>query len=371
MTNPFVYLYGRRFLRDPTLPYPLPVDLAELHRQTLRTLTLMRVHGAPFCSPFFEDTAPKKVLEICCGSGLWSSACHDFFKRRGYPNVSFTGIDIAPLAPDLNEHGVNWRFVQHDLRKLPLPFAAGEFDFIFIKDNGLCVGTSEIQATSLSEPMRLLKPGGVLEGWDTDHLFRTLLPHPPIPPGTSDDDSEQAEDSATYIISSSTAFAKPQNAFLLEYNSWVEKALEKRHLTAVPCALMAWAFLSDPETLGNVGSRRVAVPFGEVRWEQEDVEEDTACTSRGDRRPSVLSAETEPNLERKVLTADQTALRRTALLTTIQFIEGLELILKEESGKRQDEWDRWWASMTNDLLEQNGTFSGECLEVAAWWGQKQ
>ncbi|MCJ1254690.1 hypothetical protein MMC24_002505 [Lignoscripta atroalba] len=274
------------------------------------------------------------------------------------------------LAPDLKEHGVNWRFVQHDLRNVPLPFPDGEFDFIFIKDTGLCAATSGNQASPLAESIRLLKPGGVLEAWDSDHLFRTLLPNPPIPQGTSEDDVEQADEMAVYLISSSTGFAKPQNKYLQDYNIWVEKALDKRHLTAVPCALTGWAFSSDPEIIGNIGSRRIAVPFGEIRWEQEGVGE---CGLRGNdgRGPNVPAARTVSNIERKILTADQAALRRTALSTTIQFIEGLELILKEESGKRQDEWDRWWAGMTYDLLEQNGTYNGECLEIGAFWGQKR
>lgn len=48
----------------------------------------------------------------------------------------------------------------------------------------------------------------------------------------------------------------------------------------------------------------------------------------------------------------------------------MEPVLKAESGKRQDEWDRWWANLTSDLLEQNGTINGECLELGACWAQK-
>ena len=51
-------------------------------------------------------------------------------------------------------------------------------------------------------------------------------------------------------------------------------------------------------------------------------------------------------------------------------IEGLEPMLMEASGKSKDEWDRWWAAMITDLLHDEGTANGECLEVGAWWGQK-
>ena len=371
MTNPFVQRHGRRFLRDPTLPYPLPVDLDEIHRQTLRTLMLVRIFGAPFCSPFFEDSPPRKVLEIACGSGLWSSACHDYLKGHGGPKTSFTGLDIAPLAPDLNLHGLDWRFVQHDLRKMPLPFEDGEFDFIFIKDAGFCMATDESGTSSHSEPVRLLKKGGVLEIWDSDHVFRTLLPHPPIPSGVTEDDIEQAEESGTYLISPSTAFAKPQNKFLQNYNTLVEKALEKRGFTVAPCALAAWSFTSNPDLSEDLGSRRVAIPFGEVRWEREGIGGGSGHLQQNRGGPPGKTKERKLNGKPKILTADQLALRRTALTTSIQFIESLEVMLKEESGKRQPEWDQWWAAMTSDLLEQNGTINGECLEVGAWWGRKK
>lgn len=369
--SPFVHRHGRRFLRDPTLLYPLPVDLVELHRQTLHTLMLMRVHGAPFCSPFFEKSAPRKVLELACGSAFWSSSCHHYFKLQGHSNVSFTGVDIAPLAPDLKAQGLDWRFVLYDFRSGPLPFAEAEFDFVFVKDVGLTAPESPLTRNILADALRVLKPGGVMEFWETDHLFRTLLPHPAIPPATMEEDIDQAEGSATYIISSSTAFAKTQNRYLSDYNTWLQKAFEKRHLTPLPCSLIGWAFSSDPDVISDVGSRRIAIPFGEVRWEREGVGGEGTQSKGHLRGKSVAIAEKQSNVEPKTLSADQIALRRTALTTTIQFIEGLELILKVESGKRQDEWDRWWAGMTNDLLEQNGTFNGECLEVGAWWGVKR
>ena len=42
------------------------------------------------------------------------------------------------------------------------------------------------------------------------------------------------------------------------------------------------------------------------------------------------------------LTDEQAALRYTALLVVIQMIESLEPLLKEVSGKNQEEWQRWW-----------------------------
>lgn len=377
VTNPFVMRHGRRYLRDPSLPYPLPVDLPELHRQSLRTLMLMQVFGKPFCSPFLEDNPPRKILEIACGSALWSSAYHDYLVHRGVPNASFTGLDIAPLAPNLSERGMNWRFVQHDLRKSPLPFPDEEFDLVFVKDTGFWAATVGLKVDPLSEPLRLLKPGGALEVWDSDYTIRTLLPHPPIAFSVADEDQEQAQLTATYTTAPGTPFTLAQNSYLHDYNSWVEKALDKRKVTAVPCALVGLVFSGEVETLRGIGSRRIAIPFGEIRWEREGIGgRPLEIRKPGRRRLSTtdLRPPTKDDgrqLRRQNLNANQAALRRTALLTVVQMIESLEPMLKEASGKNQDEWDRWWAGMTTDLLEQKGTASGECLEVGAWWGQKQ
>lgn len=375
--NVYTYQQGRRYLRDPSLNYPLPVDLTELHRQNLRTFLLIQVFGAPFCSPAFDKEPPKKVLELACGTALWTSACHHYFKEQGYENIAFTGLDIAPLASDLKEQGVDWRFVQHDLRRSELPFENEEFDFLFVKDTAFCAGGFGVQTNPLSVLLPYLKPGGVIEVWESDLLFRCLLPFPHVAPGTTGEDVEKAEETATYVITSGTAFAKPQNPFLLDYNNWVEKALDKLKLPAAPCAVMGIAFSSEPEVYAEVGSRRIAIPFGEVRWEGEDApaEPDTPSSPSAESSSSKQHSRKSSKAKivpttRKALTLDQAALRKTALNTVIGLIESLEPLLMKESEKRQDEWDRWWANMTANLLLENGTINGECLEVGAWWARK-
>ena len=374
MATPFAYRHGRRYLRDPSIAYPLPVDLVELHRQNLRTLLLIHVFGTPFCAPFFEHRPPKKVLEIACGSALWSSCTHDFFEREGHPDVSFTGLDIAPLAPDLRKQGVNWRFVQHDLRKLPFPFEDGEFDFIFVKDNVFCAAGVGVELNPLTELMRYLKPGGVIEVWESDLLFRCLLPAPPTGPGVCLDDVKQASNTGTYLIGAGTPFAKAQNKYLQDYNVWAEKAIDKIESTAAPCALMGLTFSSEPELYDSVGSRRIAIPFGELRWEREGTggatPNLTKTHSRGKSSLQRAYSSQEPSVTSGSLTPEQLALRRTALITVLGLIEGMEPLLMSESGKKQDEWDRWWAALNSDVLERNDVSNGECLEVGAWWAQK-
>ena len=360
--EPLTKRHGRWFLRDQSIPYPLPCDLSEINRQTLRTTMLMRVFGAPFCAPYYNNETPTKVLEIACGSGLWSTACNEFFQDRNV-KVAFTGLDIVPLAPDLKKSGVDWTFVQHDMRK-KLPFPDESFDFIFIKDTGLCTLAASFQAEPLAEPLRVLRSGGTLEIWDSDYLIRTLLPNPPVARGTSKADLEQAHATGTYTISAATPFAQAQNQHLKDYNSWVQKAFERRKLTGTPCASIGLAFSTEADSFQNFGSRRIAIPLSEIRWEKDTVNTQSSGKSA---RKSNNSAPGEP----RRLNAEQTSLRRTALLTIVQLIESLEPMLMESSGYGRDEWDRWWSSMTADLLHQKGTANGEVLEVGAWWGKKR
>ena len=363
--SPFTYRHGRRFLRDvPT--YPLPVDLGELNRHILRTLMLMQIFGAPLCSTL--DRPPKKVLELACGSAIWSSLCHQYFKRQGHANVSFTGVDIAPVAPDLKKHGVSWHFVQHDLRQ-QLPFKDEEFDLIFV-NNEFISTVEEVHFNPDASLARFLKPGGVVEVWKTDFQFRCLLPDPPIAVGTPHKVVEQAERTATYTIGAATPFVKAQNSYLRDCNPWIEKALEKIGSTATPCALIDFNFSSDPDDFGETGGRRLAVPFGKIRWESEDVGNKLSSIKDPEKGKGVATAPTVAT-QRPPPTPNQLSLRRTASNVILGFIEGLEPLLIKESGKTQDEWDKWWAAMNNDLLEKDGAFNGECLEIGAWWARKR
>ncbi|EDN10264.1 conserved hypothetical protein [Histoplasma mississippiense (nom. inval.)] len=306
-TYPLAKRNGRTILRDPDNPYPLPCDIPEIHRQSLRSLILMHVFGAPFCTPHFADHPPKRVLELACGSALWSNACHDYFARRGHKNMSFTGLDIVNLAPDLQKQGINWQFKRHDLRKSQLPFPDGYFDFVFIKDAGICPSGSELQTLPLGEPLRVLKSGGVLEVWDSDLIFRTLLPNPPLVPGLSGENVEHAVATGTYTIFPATPFADAQNKYLRDYNSWAQKAFELRRLTPMPCAMIGLSFTSESDSFNSMDSRRIAIPLGEVKWEREP--QDGA--SKNWKQPKTLSA-------------DQLAIRQTALFTIVQMIESME-----------------------------------------------
>ncbi|KAF2144408.1 uncharacterized protein K452DRAFT_284720 [Aplosporella prunicola CBS 121167] len=359
--NPFIVRHGRRYLKD--LPYPLPCDLPELQRSNLQTLLATTVFGRPLCSPHMRKHPPKKVLEVACGSGYWSSLCHDYLSGLGHRNVSFTGLDIVPMAADLSKQGVNWRFVQHDLRKVPFPFSDGEFDLVMMKDLSLVVPLGGPQQKVLDECMRIVAKGGTIELWEADSVIRSILPHPPAPPGKNAEDDDIAAATATFLISPGTPFTDCQNKYLQDSNAWIQDAIDKRKLYPMPCARILQVLLQEPDTLYDVDYRRIAIPLGEMRWERE-------LDGGGrilKRRDSELKGKGKSD---SYLTEDQAALRHTALTVVIQLIESLEPLLKEVSGKNQEEWQRWWGWMMDDLLTQKGASSGECLEVGAWWTRK-
>ena len=360
LNNPFELRHGRRCLRE--VGYPLPCDLVEIQRQNLRTLLGCRVFGRAVCAPGATKRVPRRVLEIGCGSGYWSSMCHEYFCSLGYPNVSFTGLDIAPLAPDLKKQGLDWTFVQHDFRRPQLPFEDDAFDLVMLKDLSLALPLGESFQNCLDEAIRILREDGTLEIWESDHVLRSLLPHPPPPRSQAPQDRETASITATFLIAPGTPFAPAHNKYLQHANTWVSAALSKRDLPPLPCARIAQVLYQETESLKDVGIRRVAIPLGELRWERESPNSAPRSTVSGRGKMKVTDG---------LLTADQAALRQTALLTVLQMIESLEPLLKEVSGKNTEEWGHWWASMMADLLDPTrGALTGECLEVGAWWATK-
>ncbi|KAI0865675.1 hypothetical protein F4860DRAFT_262002 [Xylaria cubensis] len=382
----FVVRNGRTYINDPTLPYPLPVDLPELHRQSLRTLLMFQLFGGPILSSVFASRPPTRVLDVGCGAGFWSMMCHRYFAQHGHSAISFTGIDIVPLggagasANAKPDKEMRWQFVQHDIRQLPWPFADGEFDLVMVKDMSFAASARDAQSI-MEEYLRVLKPGGVLEYWETDSIIRMLRPHAPKNTGaevTDDDassdggdDEDNAERMGAYVMTNNTPISQPLNPYLVEYNGWSSKALEARGLSAAPCTSIGPSLLQEAESLMDVQSKRLAVPLSEIRWEREGVGGVVTKDGKSYIDSQKGKFKDQDWKSGSTVTPAQSALRRTALETTVSFILALEPLLREVSLKSQEEWDTWAGKMTNDLLREGGTSWGECLEVGVWTSRKR
>jgi len=70
--------------------------------------------------------------------------------------------------------------------------------------------------------------------------------------------------------------------------------------------------LQEPDTLCDIGFRRVAIPFGELKWERDD-----PARARG-------KARAVDDRGGSCLTPEQADLRAAALLNTVMFIESME-----------------------------------------------
>ncbi|KAI4731591.1 hypothetical protein E4T49_00618 [Aureobasidium sp. EXF-10728] len=370
LANPFELRHGRRYLRDVT--YPLPCDLSEIQRQSLRTLLGVTILGKPSCVPNVAKDVPKRVLELGCGSAFWTGSCHEWFTSLGHPNVEFTGLDFAPLAPDLRRQGVNWKFIQHDFRRFPWPFENDQFDYIMLKDLSLTVHMGLETQRFMDEILRILAPKGTLEIWESDHVLRCLLPQPLPPKGMTAEEEKTCRDTKTYLISTATPFAPAQNRYIADSNTWIHTALDKLNLPSSPCTRMA-EILYQETSLVDVTSRRIAVPLGQMRWEKDSEGKLIRSGSSGNLFGTISPKASKPKVSGEaMLTDDQAAVRSTAMLTVIQKIESLEPLLKEASGKNAEEWTRWWAGMMTSLLDQENSGGGsEVLEIGAWWATKE
>lgn len=316
-----------------------------------------------------------RILDVGCGSGIWSLLCHRYLRRLGHTNVSFTGIDIAPpesqrMSPD---DDMDWTYVQLDVNQRPWPFPDGYFDLVFIKELTLAVLEPQ-HASFAEEAQRVLMRGGYLEVWEVDHLIRLLRPHTP------NDEDRDLMGLGAYRLRVNTPLSAPLNTYLNEYNHWLSLALAKRDVMANPCTSIKHILLCET-SLVDVQSCRLVVPFGEIRWEGQggvakvvtkDGKAYVDTSSRGPKSaPTTVSKADKPSGSPLELTEIGQSVRKTALQTLVQEIQAQELMLREVNGKGQDEWNTWMDRMTHDLLEEGGTSWGECLEAGAWWAKKQ
>ncbi|KAL7272528.1 hypothetical protein RUND412_004659 [Rhizina undulata] len=370
---------GRRYHGDESIPYFLPCDAQELSRQSLLHELQREVYGGYHCAEFSDDKIPNKVLEYGCGTAVWSASVADEFAARGRPDVQFVGLDMVPVHGDMS--GVNFTFVQHNFL-MRLPFADGEFDYIFMREVAMGSTNGMTFSDNMQECVRCLKAGGTLEIQCSDYSIRSLQrTATAYVPGSS-----------AYAITPTTQFAQsPENSFIDEWNNRITKMLSKQQLSAIPCTLMGPQLLMEDEIVG-VHSKRMALPLDEVWWESSDAPDSASTYQR--RRVSSDSNSISSNRSGKSkassttcsshrrcstgaasslvspLTEEEKAARHLGKLTFTQMIDSLEPALREANAIDLDEWDRWYKEMMINFFEKGGLRGGECIEFGAWWGTK-
>ncbi len=162
----WVWLGGHRILTNT--PYVMPKDKLEGDRLDLQHHLLKLAAGGNYRAPIRQ---PRDILDVACGTGTWGREMAQEFKR-----ARVIGFDIDPTLPERamevlgpgGQFPPNFRFQVADALK-PFPFADGEFDFVHARLISPFVPIARWPDV-LAEMMRVLKPGGIIEVVELEHL---------------------------------------------------------------------------------------------------------------------------------------------------------------------------------------------------------
>lgn len=155
---------GRKYFLDDKSysPYPLPCDVKELSRQTLWHELSRELWGGYSTINWDTEKLPDRVLDLGCGTGIWSAAMNEDFIKRGKKGTEFVGMDLME-GNQMDMRDVNWKFVKHNFLETPFPFEAETFDFVFMRDIMLGYPSKDMYSKIISEVLRIIKPGGLFE----------------------------------------------------------------------------------------------------------------------------------------------------------------------------------------------------------------
>ncbi|KAK6842515.1 hypothetical protein PG987_003375 [Apiospora arundinis] len=436
-----IVVNDRRFFSDPTLAYPFPIDLKETHRQTLSTLLRLRLNGGrpvlrsdelvgptdtssssssstPSTTPFSTSTTtatrttaapsssqqkqnfkpPRRVLEVGCGSGVWSMLCHRYFARHGHNAVSFVGLDIRGSSSNSSNPSCKSDKEEGTGRARP-PWSTRTATTC---TGSLCSTTAgrspghSSRPPSTSSSSRTCRPPSPRRSWppsrtswcascapaassrsgDFDSVLRSLKPNAP-------DTVTKGRGSSLSISNSSSstrhqhtqqqqhkkqqqkddAFAElgvydvdanilgpSANPFVVEYNGWLSQACDARTVSPVPCATIGPFLVQEADTLEGMISKRFAIPLSTDIGRQL-----TGC----DGNPTAAA------------NSERAAIRNTALQCVVDLIGTWEPMLRSVNKMSQESWDSWYAKAKKNLMLEGGADGGECLEVGVWSVRKK
>lgn len=334
---------GREYLDAATssVPYPLPIDLTETHRQIIFAQLMDMIYDTPILSNELMNKPPLRVLELGCDTGWWSATCHQYFAARGH-HIEFVGLDIkAPIDIEgsYRQLGMDFEYVQHDLNQAPWPFENESFDLIMARNIALALDPRKYSSVVL-EYGRLLKPNGTLEIWEHDFTVRSMRPK-------IQEHAGDLEQLGLYPVLDNAEFGPATDPYITQLNTWVTNGFAELLLPTLPCSYIQSMFTGNlvegSEAFDIVDVKRVAIPLNldSVVWETKG------------KVPRTLSD-------------DQMVIRRTALENFIEMVEALEPFVRSASGKSQSAWDAWLSKAKWNWLKNDGLAFGECLELGVW-----
>ncbi|CAG8561950.1 8128_t:CDS:2 [Paraglomus occultum] len=153
----FKVIDGRRYQQLDDSNYVLPNDSGEEERLDMQHILFDHFFDGNFSAPVDQLLrSGARVLDACCGSGVWSI---DLAKR--YPNSYFIGVDIAPVVL-ADEKPSNLEFVEYNVLD-GLPFNSNTFDYVFARATLAVYTRAQWTELAIPEYARVTKPGGWVE----------------------------------------------------------------------------------------------------------------------------------------------------------------------------------------------------------------
>ncbi|KAK0620495.1 S-adenosyl-L-methionine-dependent methyltransferase [Immersiella caudata] len=136
--------------------YFCPGDDKEAERLDMQHALLTELLGDSLhLCPFRSGNTPVNILDVCCGTGIWTIDVAD-----EYPNCIVKGADLAPIQPSWVPP--NASFEMDDMR-LPWTFRPESFNLIHTRSTIHTGCWGDFKTEAIQEAFGALQPGGWLE----------------------------------------------------------------------------------------------------------------------------------------------------------------------------------------------------------------
>ncbi|KAG4422100.1 hypothetical protein IFR04_004727 [Cadophora malorum] len=194
---------GRTYASYGKEEYGAPMDEQEMDRIDMaHAKYFILLDKKRWIAPIPDN--PQKVLDLACGTGIWSI---DFADAN--PSADVTGVDIAPIQPKWT--APNCHFEIDDIEQ-PWTWQLESFDYIFSRDLLLCIRDFP---RLIKQCYKHLKPGGWLEFQNingTIHCDDGTMP-----------ETSQFKEYDRLLRAAATAFGTPLED-PIHYKKWFEEA---------------------------------------------------------------------------------------------------------------------------------------------------